>query len=89
MKTHVPYERTPWQELQLVFERVKIAAAEAGLDYDGFHELTDDTWCHLYHRAYSAARRLDQTADLYRFKWRSHALERIAQHKQRNERKNK
>lgn len=88
MKVHRPKPLSDWQELELSLERVKAAALHAGLDYEGFHQLTDDTWAHLYHRAYSAARTGDHRyAGLLRTKWRSHALHRIAQHKTREENK--
>lgn len=75
---------TPIETLNLSWYRVRHAATRAGLTTKTMHLVVDSRWRELLTEAFLAARVPSKwdTADLHRWKWRSHALYRIENYKQ-------
>ena len=72
-------EPTPLQTLDVSWRRVRRAASRAGLTAETMHRVVDRQWRDLLKAAFVAAHTPSQweTADLHRWRWRTHALHQI------------
>lgn len=75
---------TPMETLNVSWRRVRHAAHRAGLTAKTMHLVVDPKWRELLTTAFVAARVPSKwdTADLHRWRWRSHALQQIEHYRQ-------